>query len=177
VTRERKTKSPPPPLDETKLRALALHYVGRYATTQAKLATYLARKIRERGWQGGGDIDLQALTIEFAELGYVNDVAVAESRARSFVRRGYGLRRLNQDLDAAGISKADSAAARADAEAAQWQAAENFAKRKRIGPFANALAPPAVQQKQLQAFLRAGHGFDTARLFVRCEPGEMPNPL
>jgi regulatory protein len=175
VTRERKTKAPPPPLDYAKLRALALHYVGRYATTRAKLRTYLARKIRERGWTGETVIDLEMLADEFAELGYVNDIAVAESRSRSFVRRGYGLRRLNQDLDAAGISNADSATARADAESAQWLTAENFAKRKRIGPFAAASVTPDIRQKQLQAFMRAGHSFDIAKRFVRAEPGEFPS--
>ena len=29
---------------------MALAYVGRYATTRAKLASYLGRKLRERGW-------------------------------------------------------------------------------------------------------------------------------
>jgi regulatory protein len=175
VTRERKAKTPPPPLDSAKLRALALHYVGRYATTKAKLRTYLARKIRERGWTDEAPIDLEILADEFSEMGYVNDVAVAESRSRSFVRRGYGLRRLNQDLDAAGISHADSANARDEAEAAAWQSAENFARRKRIGPFAKEFAPPELRQKQLQAFLRAGHSYDLAKVFVRSEPGSFPS--
>ena len=37
-----------PPLDAEKLRELALAYVGRFATTRARLSTYLERKIRER---------------------------------------------------------------------------------------------------------------------------------
>jgi regulatory protein len=39
-----------PPLDGERLRAIALTYVGRYATSCARLAAYLDRKIAERGW-------------------------------------------------------------------------------------------------------------------------------
>ena len=45
--RPRKTAQP---LDGQRLDALALHYVGRFATTRAKLVQYLHRKLRERGW-------------------------------------------------------------------------------------------------------------------------------
>ena len=42
-----KSRKPRPPLDGEKLKELALAYVGRFATTRSKLATYLARKVRE----------------------------------------------------------------------------------------------------------------------------------
>jgi regulatory protein len=146
-------KRKPPPLDQARLRALALHYAGRYATTRAKLATYLNRKIRERGWDDEVQADLESLVAEFADLGYVNDAGFAEARSRSFVRRGFGTRRLAQD--------------------GAWISAENFARRKRIGPFATEMASPEVKQKQLQAFLRAGHGWELAQRFVKAEPGDV----
>jgi len=37
-----------PPLDAEGLERLGLFYAGRYATTRAKLADYLRRKLRER---------------------------------------------------------------------------------------------------------------------------------
>ncbi len=160
------------PLNNEKLRALALHYAGRYATTRGKLTSYLTRKIRERGWDEEAPADLEALIANFAELGYVNDAGFAEARSRSFVRRGYGTRRLAQDLNAAGITETDSADAMNEAQDGAWASAENFARRKRIGPFASAIATPELKQKQLQAFLRAGHGFDIARRFIQAEPGE-----
>ena len=49
---DRKVK---PPLDAEALEQAALSYAGRYATTRAKLAAYLARKLRERGWNGAGE--------------------------------------------------------------------------------------------------------------------------
>lgn len=166
-------KQPPPPLNDERLRGLALHYVGKYATTQAKLGAYLARKIRERGWDGERRTDVAALIEQFAELGYINDAQFAEARSRSFVRRGYGERRLNDDLRASGIGETDAVPAKEHMSESVFVAAENFARRKRLGPFASEPASPEKRQKQLHAFLRAGHGFELAKRFVNAEPGEV----
>jgi regulatory protein len=166
-------KKPVPPLDARRLRDLALYYAGKYATTKFKLTNYLKRKIHERGWKEGEDFaDLEALANEFAELGYINDVAYAEARARSYVRRGYGARRLEQELDAAGISEQDAKGARDEASGGAFTSADAFARRKRIGPYASEPASPERRQKQLQSFLRAGHNFDLARRFVQAQPGD-----
>ena len=50
--RQDRTHKPRPPLDQEGLERLALFYAGRYATTRAKLRTYLKRKVAERGWSG-----------------------------------------------------------------------------------------------------------------------------
>lgn len=172
MTNARSAKKPPLPLNDEKLRALALHYVGKYATTKGKLGAYLTRKIRERGWDGDRRTDVAALVEQFAELGYIDDAQFAEARSRSFVRRGYGERRLNEDLRAAHISDGDAIPAKEHMTESSFTAAENFARRKRIGPFASEAAPPEKRQKQLQAFLRAGHGFAIAKRFVDSEPGQ-----
>lgn len=152
---------------------MALHYAGRYATTRSKLTAYLQRKIRERGWKDGEPFaDLTALVNGFAELGYVNDTAFADAKARSFVRRGYGSRRFEQELHAAGIEDTDAVSAREDTAAGAFDSAKAFARRKRIGPFASDAASPEIKQKQLAGFMRAGHGFDVARRFVNAAPGE-----
>ena len=173
MRKPRPDKKPPPPLNDERLRGLALHYVGKYATTQAKLTTYLARKIRERGWSNERPPDIDALAEQFAELGYINDAQFAESRSRSFVRRGYGERRLNEDLRASGIGDADAVPAKEHMAESSFTAAENFARRKRLGPFASEAAPPEKRQKQLQGFLRAGHGFEVAKRFVNADPGQI----
>ena len=163
----------PKPLNPAKLRDLALHYVGRYATSRAKLATYLNRKIRERGWfEGANAPDIEAMIEDFDRLGYVNDVTYAASRARALTSRGFGARRVNEDLRAKGISETDAGEAREESEKARWHSAERFAQRKRIGPFAPEQATPELQHKHFQAFLRAGHSFDIAKAFVRAAPGE-----
>jgi len=172
VNQPRPVKKPAPPLNAESLRQLALHYVGKYATTQSKLASYLSRKIRERGWDDERSADIGGLTEQFTSLGYINDAQFAEARSRSFVRRGFGGRRLNEDLRASGIGDADAIHAKAHMEDSIFTAAENFARRKRLGPFAQEAAPPEKRHKQLNAFLRAGHSFELAKRFVYAEPGD-----
>jgi regulatory protein len=151
------------PLDPSRLRSLALHYVGRFATTQHKLATYLKRRIRERGWEGENDPELDALVVEFAELGYVDDAGYANGRAASLLRRGYGPARVRMSLREAGIA-ADDVASLSDIDEDQaTEAALAFARRKRIGPFASGAQDPAKRQKSLAAMLRAGHSFAVAQ--------------
>jgi regulatory protein len=178
VSRRASPNRPAKPLNRTKLRDLALHYVGRYATSRAKLASYLNRKIRERGWAEGQDApDIAALVEDFARAGYVDDAGFAASRARSLTQRGYGLRRVSEDLRAKGIDEPDAAPALSESEAERWQSADRFARRRRFGPYASEAASPDQQQKQLQAFLRAGHGFEIAKAFVRAAPGAVPEFL
>ncbi len=130
------------------------------------------RKVRERGWEDERSTDLAGLTEKFTSLGYINDAQFAEARSRSFVRRGFGARRLSEDLRASGIGDVEAINAKAHMEESIFTAAENFAKRKRIGPFAQEAAPPEKRNKQLNAFLRAGHNFELAKRFVYAEPGE-----
>jgi regulatory protein len=166
-------KKPAPPLDNRRLRDLALHYAGRYSTTRAKLSIYLQKKIRDRGWKEGEPrADITIMVQEFADLGYVNDAAFADAKARSFVRRGFGAMRLEQELYAAGIDEGDAASAREETSSSTLASANAFARRKRIGPFAEIAASPELKRKQLAAFMRAGHGFDLARRFVEAAFGE-----
>ncbi len=153
---------------------LALFYAGRYATTRAKLAAYLQRKVKERGWDGEGGPDIVRLVERFSELGYVNDRAFASSRAASLQRRGYGERRLDQALYVAGIEAEDAAEAKEQARSGAWESAIRFAERKKLGPFAQVEADRAGRQKALAAMLRAGHPLEVARRLVSAPPGAVP---
>ena len=167
-------KSAVRPLDAEGLQSLALFYAGRYAATRAKLAAYLSRKLRERGWAGEGEPPVERLVTRFVELGYVDDRAFAAARAEALGRRGYGARRVDQALRAAGIDEEDGAAARERARDGAWDAALRFAKKRRIGPFADERPERPAREKALAAMLRAGHPLDLARRLVHAEPGEIP---
>ena len=166
-------KKPRPPLDAERLERLGLHYVGRYATSRAKLRAYLARKVRERGWEGSPP-DLEALVERFSALGYLDDSAFAAARAASLQRRGYGERRVDQALRAAGIDVSDAAVARALVEAGAMAAAIRFARRKRIGPFAAGQPDREARQKAFAAMMRAGHPMDVVRRVLNASAGDIP---
>lgn len=144
---------------------LAVHYLGRFATTEKRLADYLRRKIAERGWIGDEPPPIERIVNRCAAAGYVDDRSFAESRSASLIRRGYGQRRVAQALHVAGISRdiADSVALDRDAA---FQAAESYARRRRFGPFGDGPVDPAQRQRNFAAMIRAGHDFDLARHFV-----------
>jgi regulatory protein len=154
------------------LERFALRYVERYATTRGKLADYLRRKLRERGWEGGCAPDPTGLAQRMADLGYVNDRLFAESKASAMGRRGLGARRVDQALRHAGIDGEDLDAVAPVVAAESVTSAVAFAKRKRIGPFALEAAERPLQEKQLAAMLRAGHSMEIARKIVRMAPGD-----
>lgn len=153
------------PLNATSLNDMALRYVARFATSAAKLEGYLLRKIRERGWDGEGNAPVSALVERFVELGYVDDEVYARSKTGSLLRRGYGKRRIDQTLGAAGIAE-DVREAVAAGERELRKAALALARKRRFGPFGNIQVERAMREKQLAAMLRAGHRLDMARELV-----------
>ena len=164
-------RTPPPPLDGPSLERLALRYVERFATTRGKLSDYLRRKVRERGWEGAS-ADADALAERMAMLGYVDDRAFAEAKATALTRRGLGGRRVSVALRQAKVGEEDAATVRPMVEASAADSALGFARRKRIGPFAEAVADRPKREKQLAQMVRAGHAFAISRRIVDAAPGE-----
>jgi regulatory protein len=170
----RNPRKPRPPLDQGKLDELALRYVGRFATTRAKLIAYLKRKLRERDWAGEREADVSAIAERLARLGYIDDAAYALAKTRSLSGRGYGKRRVRQSLAAAGVGEEDSTGASELAEAERVEAALRFARRRRLGPYAERRAERDEREKAIAAMIRAGHSFGLARAIVALEPGSEP---
>jgi regulatory protein len=149
---------------------MALAYVARFAVSESKLQSYLARKYRERGWEEeGADVPalIAALVARFVSAGYVDDASYARMKSGSLLRRGYGQRRIGQALGQDGIDEAIRAEVAPDQGAAR-AAALAYARKKRLGPYARegAMADPAMRQKQLAAMLRAGHDMGVARTIL-----------
>ncbi|MCI4588511.1 RecX family transcriptional regulator [Sphingobium sp. BYY-5] len=167
-------KRPPPPLDEEALRDLALRHVARFAISRGKLLAYLQRKLRDRGWGGEQPADPEGLADRFVELGYIDDAGYAVMKSAALARRGYGARRIEETLRAAGIAESDREQANAQIASEAWSAADRFARRKRLGPYAMAPLDPKQREKAIAAFLRAGHDYAVARRWVDAAPGEAP---
>lgn len=154
------------------MRELALSYVSRFATSRAKLIDYLRRKLRERGWSGDRPPALEELADRLVELGYVDDSAFALAKSRALAARGYGVRRLDQALRAAGVDENDGAGAKAFAMSEAAEAALRFARRRRLGPYAAERPDQKGREKALAAMVRAGHEFALARAVINAAPGE-----
>ena len=171
-TRARQERKPARPLDPAGLEAIAVRYVERFQTTEARLLRLLQQKVRHRGWEEGlPPPDPEQVAARMVELGYVNDSLFAESRTRGLARRGMGAGRVKQTLAAYGVGGdiVDEALAGHDG----WAAALDFARRKRLGPFGvRGEDWPKQRAKQLAAIVRAGHRFDVARRLVDAETAD-----
>ena len=162
---ERRELRPPKPLDSARLNDLALAYVARFATSAGKLADYLKRKLRERGWDGEHQPDVAAIVAKFVAAGYIDDTAYARAKSGGLLRRGYGGRRIDQALSAAGIADEVREEVRAPL-LEQRAAALALARKRRFGPFGDNAGDRVLREKQLAAMLRAGHPLDSARFLV-----------
>ena len=160
-----------PPLTSDSLGELALAYVGRFATTRAKLVSYLKRKLGERGWEGERPADPGAVANRLCDLGYVDDAAYALSKSRALTGRGYGARRVEQSLRSAGVGETDCGPARDLAEAEAVEAALRFARRRRLGPFGAPGRDRSDRERALAAMIRAGHSFALSKAILAVEPG------
>ena len=163
------------PLGAARLDELALAYVARFATSRAKLTRYLSRKVRESEWID--EIDAMAACEAIADrmerLRYLDDRQYAAMRAGAMTRRGLGVRRVKAQLYVDGIADADGGEAIEMAERAAVMAAVGFARRRRFGPFAvRASGDPKQRERQIAAFLRAGHSMTIARRILAVPPGD-----
>lgn len=146
---------------------MALAYVARFATSSHKLQDYLRRKLRERGWDEDEDEfpDVAAMAQRYVDLGYIDEEAYARMKSGGLMRRGYGQRRVNQALNAAGIDEETRDAVNVGKDK-QRAAALTMARKKRFGPFCLEEIDRKKREKQIAAMLRAGHSYDSAKAMI-----------
>src|SRR3546814_14370280 len=96
-----------------------LAYVARFATSRAKLARYLSRKIGESDWIDEADArtSCEAVVAKMDRLGFVDDRQYAAMLGVSMPRRGLGGRRVKAQSRVDGIGAGDAGAA---VESARW---------------------------------------------------------
>ena len=106
-----------------------------------------------------------------ARLGYVDDAAYAQMRARSLFARGKPSRSITQDLIHKGLSPVTIKVALAGLEASEEgdidkAAVIRMAKRRRFGPFQPDPDRAKPRDKQIAAIMRAGFRYALAAWVV-----------
>lgn len=169
-------ETPHAAVDGALLERWALDHLGRFASSAENLRRVLLRRARKRL---GEDRDaasraaalIDALVARYRETGLVDDAAYAAGRARAGLRRGQSLATIRAGLAAKGVGADEAAAALAALRAAaddpdpEIAAALAFARRRRLGPYRRA---PAVRERELGAFARAGFGRAEAEAVLAC---------
>jgi len=159
----------------------AVHYLGRYASTTARLKEVLGRFARRKladaePLQLNEAID--QVVRDCVRNGYVSDHLYAGQKSLSLRRQGRSRRHIEKTLAAKGLDRATITAALAeedadDGEAGEWQAALTHARRRRLGPFAPEKDgqddPAKIRARHLASFARAGFSLTLAQQILALE--------
>jgi regulatory protein len=176
------------------LQNVALHYLGRYAASEASLRRVLQNRIRRAAHDNpdfGTDEKRQSelrsaietIIATHKRTGVLNDAAFAETKVNSLRRQGRSRRIIQQKLAVKGIKNDIVAAAlenHADDDApeeAELKAALVLAKKRKLGAFRKAVFTDpqlerARQNKEFATLARAGFSSDIARKALNAEPPE-----
>ena len=167
------------PLKPITVERSALHYLQRFAASEAGLRAVLQRRVERAARDGRCDRDEAAGWIEpviekFKRLGYLDDAAFAETKAVSLRRRGDSARKIRMTLSQKGVDPdlIDSALAAHDESVdgdAELVAAARLAQRRRLGPMRPPEEREARRDKDLAAMARAGFSHRIARQVLELE--------
>lgn len=202
----RPPRTPPAtrPLTAERIRAIAEHYVAQRESSAQMLRDALTRRLLRRlrtldpdAAEAERAAALPLIEAEVGRLeqaGLVQDTRFAGMKARSALATGRGARRILRDLGRKGVEDATARAALLDAareslgaageeadpadllEAAEREAAEAFARKRRIGPHRPGPLPEGwadrsrIWRREAGAMARAGFGADTIRRVLDQEP-------
>ena len=161
------------------LKGLALDYLDRFSATKQRVRQVMLRKIRLSARAYGDDPGpiIAALdeAIQWLEgRGFLSDRAYAEGKARALVARGTSRQRILANLAAKGVRGEDAREAldrlAVEYEEPELEAAQRYARRRRIGPYrADPEARAGLRDKDLACMARAGFAGRVARQVIDSE--------
>jgi regulatory protein len=159
----------------------ALHYLERYASSAENLRRVLMRRVHRSAMIHGTDPEEGRAAIDdiisrYRDAGLLDDAAYAEMRVRTLHRRGASRRLIGARLAERGVARDDIdralEALDADSPAPDLEAACNYARRRRLGPWRHA-DRTAHRERDLAALGRQGYSMDIALKVVDAADVEM----
>lgn len=156
-----------------RLKNIALYYLERFDSSADNLRRVLSRRVFDYARENP-DFDRQraAAWIEdviagFERVGYLDDVRYAETKISAYLAAGKPERWIRQKMRQKGVEEEVTDKILSAAEIDEEKAAENFARKKKIGPFRKSEEERnACRQKDLAALVRAGFGYEVAKSVV-----------
>ena len=186
---KRGPSEPGPAPTRASLHEAALAYLGRGAATAESVKKTLERRIgnwARRSVRAGRDAEgiagdaakardlVEESVGRLREVGLVNDVTFAENRARRMSSAGRSRRAISAHLAQKGVDAATVREAVPHDAGAELGAALQFARRRRIGPFAAEADVPtdreerrAAERKALGTLARAGFDWNVCDRVMR----------
>jgi regulatory protein len=155
----------------------ALHYLERYAAPRAGVKAVLQRSVM-RAQRRGDSIPqavpewIEAALDKLERAGYLSDKSFAETKLVSLRRAGTSSQKIRQKLAVKGVTVDVVADVLEHDESDDRQAAVAFARRRRLGPYADEKKRAALKDKHIAALARAGFSLTIARWVVNAVDAE-----
>jgi regulatory protein len=172
-SRMKRVGKAPRKITAQRLENIALHYLGRYASSSANLRRVLLRRVERAAAAHGADPAEGAKLVEdlvarYLRSGLIDDRAYAAQKAASLQRRGasrFGITGKLRQQGVAGALIADALQGLAEQGGAASELASACAlvRRRRLGPYREKARRTAMRDKDLAALSRAGFSFEVAR--------------
>ena len=167
---------------------VALHYLARFATSEAGLRRVLENRVRraamahedfaaDKAAQATLRAAIETVIARHKKSGVLDDAAFAAMKTRSLRRAGGSARRIAEKLQHKGIAKPLIAAALQPEEGqgageTERHAALAYAKRRRLGPYRKQATDEAQRRKDYAAMARAGFAYDVVTTVLGGEAEE-----
>ena len=162
----------------------ALHYLERYAASEASLRRVLMNRIRRAAMDNptfASDAKsqeelrsaIEIILVRHKKTGILNDATFAEVKINSLRRQGRSTRAIQQKLAAKGVPRSiissalEQHADGAPPEEIEFAAAQALARRRKLGPFRQKPADENSNHKDFAVLARAGFSSSIARRVLK----------
>ena len=156
-------------ITQQRLENIALFYLERYESSQARLKQVLLRRVA-RARKEGADLPddvpvwINEVCAKMVRLGYINDTRYAENAWRTYSAAGKSVRWIVGKLKQAGIAEDIIAQCMDDDRSVlDAQAAALLVAKKKLGKYRPQDQQKAYAQKDLARLARAGFSYEIAQ--------------
>ena len=161
----------------TNLKDLAYGYIEKYSPSKQQIKVYLLKKYltKIKGTQSKREVSniIDEIVLNLEKHKLINDELYSDSKARTFLRRGYSLNKINQSLRNKGIDnkfiKQSIDKIKEDKIEPDFVSALKLCKRRRIGPVRPGTNRELFYKKDMGILARGGFSFELSKRVLKLE--------
>ena len=155
----------------TNLKDLAYSYLEKYSPSKQQLKVHLLKKYltKIKGTKSKQEVSqiIDEIIMNLEKNRILNDELYSDSKARTFLRRGYSLNKINQSLRNKGIEskyiKQSIDKIKEDEIEPDFVSALKLCKRRRIGPLRPEANRELFYKKDMGILARGGFSYDLSK--------------
>ncbi len=164
----------------TTLKDLAYSYLEKYSPSKQQLKVYLLKKylIKIKGSKSKKEVTqlIDQIVMNLEKNKFLNDEFYSDSKARTFLRRGYSINKISNSLRSKGIEneyiKRSIEKIKKDNIEPDFVSALKLCKKRRIGPLRPGANRELFYKKDMGIFARAGFSFEISKKILDMETSE-----